>query len=686
MGEATQGYEQDQTKDHGGDSDKKAADTDPASADSSAAGAQSGEVNAGSQEAALTEEQQQALIKSYVESGTRAPYRIADEVFYATWPHMTVDGEKQALPSRKTATAEQLALIDSYKAIHKSAKASIDALEAAPAPKEEETTEPTVEPEPSSGNGDPAPEVDAGAAAEELIDRYATKIPFTNIVASLDEEGLAGELVGVIGQTQLVRDVFNKLSYTDTDDVAYYLTQGLDDGALAGVDRSLLEYLKTQLEGGVSTPSEAREAGRIDSALNPETSEGGEEETDEETTEGGEAAPAAEHFVVTDGDARIRTPPDELKSTGDKIPKESKVVVIESTTKGKSQYSKVRDLDEESKEWGWTSHGNLTDGAIFANADKYGSAEGSGQTAGRGNTTSKNRSALKKSRDTGKAFTPRDMGKKYKKLEGQDFVDAADAEMATKDWTKDQAGLITAAKEFAAAPKTLTGTQQANAAITFSKTELDGISLNGELKSRLQRFQQFIAWAGLVSGPTTSASAMRSPKTAHKLSTGWMYSTNNNKSSSLGSASNRKKLAANLIVQSGTDTSGNTWASAATITELKAAGQDDAKLKALLPKLREDAAKVQVQNNQAAEGFTDAASRMPNVLPGSGVSNHLKGLAVDAFHMWIFANLFDPMIDAIALYFGIYRACKDLTTPEHWHYELLGTPPGPTEGEKGPED
>ena len=59
------------------------------------------------------------------------------------------------------------------------------------------------------------------------------------------------------------------------------------------------------------------------------------------------------------------------------------------------------------------------------------------------------------------------------------------------------------------------------------------------------------------------------------------------------------------------------------------------------------------------------------------MSNHLKGLAVDMFPHWIFPNLFDPVIDAIALYFGVFRRCKDLTTPEHWHYELLGTPLSP---------
>jgi hypothetical protein len=35
------------------------------------------------------------------------------------------------------------------------------------------------------------------------------------------------------------------------------------------------------------------------------------------------------------------------------------------------------------------------------------------------------------------------------------------------------------------------------------------------------------------------------------------------------------------------------------------------------------------------------------------------------------------MIDAIAMYFGLYRPMKDDSiSPEHWHYERLGAPPG----------
>jgi hypothetical protein len=65
------------------------------------------------------------------------------------------------------------------------------------------------------------------------------------------------------------------------------------------------------------------------------------------------------------------------------------------------------------------------------------------------------------------------------------------------------------------------------------------------------------------------------------------------------------------------------------------------------------------------------------VLGGSSVSNHLLGEAVDLFPPFVLSNSFDPLIDAIAAYFGLWRAVKDdSSSPEHWHYEWLGMPPG----------
>jgi hypothetical protein len=409
------------------------------------------------------------------------------------------------------------------------------------------------------------------------------------------------------------------------------------------------------------------------------------QDTDE--TSIGEEAPVestedevGQFFIVTDADARIRSEPPELKSSGNKIPLDTQVVVLESATKGDHQYSKVQDFtpDSETGEatlWGWTSHGNLMDGKYQKRVEEVASAEGA----------SSNTAALKKSRETGNAFSPREVRSDFNGLEGQEFVDAVDAEVGpdgNKDWNEDQQALIQAAKEFAVSPKPLSAAQQANATIAWSNLTFDGTSLNGNLKSRMERFQQFIAWADLVTGPTKRASAMRSPKKAHELSTAWMYNTGNNTDSSgLSKANNRKKLADNLIEQNGVDNDGSTWASASTVQALQAANGDDDQIKALLPTMRADAAKVKTQAAVAAEGYTDPDWRKPNVKPGTYVSNHLKGLAVDAFPLWIFPNLFDPVIDAIALYFGIYRACKDLSTPEHWHYELLGSPPSSPEGE-----
>ena len=36
-------------------------------------------------------------------AGETRPYKIADEVFYATWPHMIVDGQRQPLPAEADA-------------------------------------------------------------------------------------------------------------------------------------------------------------------------------------------------------------------------------------------------------------------------------------------------------------------------------------------------------------------------------------------------------------------------------------------------------------------------------------------------------------------------------------------------------------------------------------------------------
>jgi hypothetical protein len=298
--------------------------------------------------------------------------------------------------------------------------------------------------------------------------------------------------------------------------------------------------------------------------------------------------------------------------------------------------------------------------------------------------TSQNKAAWKEANDSGSAFGPDDLKKTLGGQTGDAFVAAADKKVGEKKFGDDANAMIQAAKGFATSPKALDATQQANAKITWSNLTLDGVAANPQLVARLDRFQQFLAWAGLVTGPTASASCMRSPKTAHKLSVGWMFSASNTtKGSGLHSADNRKKLADNLVNTGGTDLDGTEWVSTASITKVKGVKDDDAGLKTLLDdEISPAARKIQKQDAQAAEGYRDAEHRRPNILPGSGISNHLIGEAADVFQKWVFPNVYDPIIDAMAMYFGLYRACKDLSSsPEHWHYELLGNPPAPAETE-----
>lgn len=268
------------------------------------------------------------------------------------------------------------------------------------------------------------------------------------------------------------------------------------------------------------------------------------------------------------------------------------------------------------------------------------------------------------------------------KKSGQGFVDSVDALVEKTSFTEDQGKIITAAKEFAATPKTLTADQEKKGTIDWGKAQLtlDGISLNPDLKARLVKYARFLAWAGLVTGPTTAGSVMRSPQSAHKLSVAWMFNVGSNtkKGSTLHKAENRQKLVTNVTNGGGADTDGNKWLSAATVEGLKAKkDDDDALFEYIKSTAAPEANKVQVQGAIAAEGYKTSDKRHPNVLGGASVSNHLLGEAVDMFPSFVFSNKFDPVIDAIAMYFGLWRAVKDdSSSPEHWHYERLGMPPG----------
>ncbi len=293
-------------------------------------------------------------------------------------------------------------------------------------------------------------------------------------------------------------------------------------------------------------------------------------------------------------------------------------------------------------------------------------------------------------KERGEWLTAKDISTAGKNKSGQAFVDSVDALVGKTKFGEDQTAIITAAKDFATAPKELDAVQEAKSKIDWGKAllTLDGVSLNSDLQGRLERFCRFLAWAGLVTGPTTIGSVMRSPKDAHKLSVAWMFNTsaNTSKGSTLHKAENRQKLVANVTADGGTDADGNAWLSDATVEGLKAKKDDDAALFAYIKSTAApEAQKVKTQGAIAAEGYRDADKRKPNVLGGTGVSNHLLGEAVDMYPKFVFNNLFDPLIDAIAMYFGLWRAVKDdSSSPEHWHYERLGSPPAveSSDGEK----
>ncbi len=79
------------------------------------------------------------------------------------------------------------------------------------------------------------------------------------------------------------------------------------------------------------------------------------------------------------------------------------------------------------------------------------------------------------------------------------------------------------------------------------------------------------------------------------------------------------------------------------------------------------------QTAPANEGFPtwERDLRRPNTNDTTGVSNHVGGEAIDITFPFYF-NYYDPIVDAIALHFGLYRPVKDARNPEHWHYERVG--------------
>ncbi len=455
--------------------------------------------------------------------------------------------------------------------------------------------------------------------AHTILAPFATFVPYSDTYVSLDETGLGRTLAtSHRGDPALVRAVFDHLSFLDRDDVALAFVAAVDDKTLATLDRGLLGYLKEQLAGGYADSTETVQVGRVAIALGDTTA----------------AAPTT------------TTPP----AGGTKPAPSTDAPFADMTPEDRGKLLSTFKPEEITK------------------VNKFGFS-----------ATARAAAMTREQWLTAKGITGICKGKS-----GQEYVDAVDAQVGAggkSKFTEDQQKVLQSAKDFASSPKALSAAQEKNT-LSWGKAtlSLDGVTLNADLKARLEKYGRFLAWAGLTTGPSTAGSVMRSPKTAHKLSVAWMFNlgTNKGSKSSLHDAANRQKLVANVTAAGGSDQDGNAWLSTATVDGLKAKKDDDA---ALFDYIKTTAAPeantVATQFAQAAEGYREPAQRHPNVLPGKSVSNHLLGEAVDMDVPWIFPNKFDPLIDAIAMYFGLFRAVKDSgDSPEHWHYERVGAPPG----------
>lgn len=265
---------------------------------------------------------------------------------------------------------------------------------------------------------------------------------------------------------------------------------------------------------------------------------------------------------------------------------------------------------------------------------------------------------------------------------------STDALLAKQSYTPKQSELIAKATAFSKDPKLGNGLR--TFAIPGSFLAQDGETLNMDLVGRLQTFYQFLQYSKIITDAKPEiSSGIRGRPTAHKMSVNWMLNPGSGK---LATAPARQQFAQNIVAIQGKDKGcGETWADAGQIARYTAA----------LPKLADEATKAEAeaeilavtkeiqnakggvpktdgsikwnQGAQAIEGYptSDKENRMPNISDCS-VSNHCGGEAMDITFPFVM-NYFDPIIDAVALKFGLYRPVKDSSgSPEHWHYERVG--------------
>ena len=275
-----------------------------------------------------------------------------------------------------------------------------------------------------------------------------------------------------------------------------------------------------------------------------------------------------------------------------------------------------------------------------------------------------------------------------------------DAMLAGHTFTDDQSKLIERAKSFRSDTAKQTGLAFLD--VPAHKRTEGGETLSPDLIDRLNLFYKFLQYEQLIDGKVKEiGSGIRAYSVAHMLSMKW---TLNARSGVLTTFEGKLKFARQVVEIGGTDADGNVWLSAAGVTNLQAAldswdspgdcpldgffDEADANQSNMDP-LDQAQANIEFivsgmmascaasawgppQGAQASEGYpTGHPSRRPNTRE-VGVSNHCGGEAIDITFPFVF-NYYDPIVDAVAIQFGLYRPVKDSgRSPEHWHYERVG--------------
>ncbi len=196
--------------------------------------------------------------------------------------------------------------------------------------------------------------------------------------------------------------------------------------------------------------------------------------------------------------------------------------------------------------------------------------------------------------------------------------------------------------------------------------------LDPELIERMRQFVKFAAWSGLLTGAPRMTSGARSEERCHQLSVNYQFTSGRG----IGDAASRQQVAEWAVANDGTDKDGNTWIPPHLVEKLAAEDADDAVYEQVLRHEVKDTFSRN-QTKQAAEGYDRGDDRrLPN-LRNTGKSLHAgrDGVAgaIDIDIPWVFSNRYDPMIDILALYFGLKRPVKDSSSsPEDWHFEKIG--------------